>query len=206
MGYTNRWDERYSADGYVFGTEPNGFLADTVPRLRVGRALCIADGEGRNSVFLAERGFTVTAMDASAIGMRKATTLAMTRNVGLTTHVADLESYDFGNARWDAIVSIFCHLPPELRRRVHARVAAALLPEGVFVLEAYTPRQLEYGTGGPSDAQLLMTVEDLQSELTGLELQIARETVRDVVEGRGHTGRASVVQILAVKPAEPRGE
>ncbi len=205
MGHKNRWDERYATDDYVFGTDPNLFLAEVAPRLRVGRALCIADGEGRNSVFLAERGFTVTAMDASAVGMQKATRLAMARNVGMTTQVADLESYDFGDARWDVIVSIFCHLPPELRRRVHARVTAALLPGGAFVLEAYTPRQIEYATGGPSDATLLVTVDDLRPELAGLDLQIAREVVRDVVEGRGHTGRASVVQILAVKPTEPRG-
>ncbi len=196
----SRWDERYSGDEYVFGTEPNDFLASVAPRLERGRALCIADGEGRNSVYLAELGFRVTAMDASAVGMQKATRLALERNVQLTTVVADLRDYAFGHERWDLIVSVFCHLPPALRRDVYRRAVDGLRPGGAIVVEAYTPRQLEYRTGGPSSEELLVRLDDLRADLEGLRLETARETVRPVVEGRGHRGEAAVVQVVGLKP------
>ncbi len=195
----SRWDERYAGEEYVFGTEPNGFLATVAPRLERGRALCIADGEGRNSVYLAELGFRVTAMDASAVGMQKASRLALERNVPLTTVVADLRDYSFGRERWDLIVSIFCHLPPELRRDVYRRAVDGLRRDGAIVVEAYTPRQLEYGTGGPSSEDLLVRLDDLRVDLEGLRLKTARETVRPVIEGRGHTGEAAVVQVVGFK-------
>ena len=195
----NRWDERYAHDHYHFGTEPNGFLADVSGRLTPGRALCIADGEGRNSVSLAEQGHTVSAMDASVVGMRKANRLAAERGVEIETEVADLTEYEFGVERWDLIVSIFCHLPPDLRRDVHRRAVVGLRPGGAILLEAYTPDQLRYGTGGPPVRDLLMTLEDLREDFAGLDIEIGREIVRDVVEGSGHRGEAAVVQVLARK-------
>lgn len=195
----NRWDERYAHEEYHFGTEPNGFLVEVTERLEPGRALCIADGEGRNSVYLAEQGHSVGAMDASVVGMRKADRLAAERGVSVVTEVADLTDYDFGVEQWDLIVSIFCHLPPELRRDVHRRAAAGLRPGGAVLLEAYTPDQLEYDTGGPPVRELLMTLNDLREDFASLEMEIGREIVRDVVEGRGHRGKAAVVQVLARK-------
>ena len=195
----DRWDSRYSGNEFFFGTEPNGFLASVVDRLPKGRALCIADGEGRNSVFLAAKGWECVSMDASREGNAKAARLAARQGVELTTVQADLRDYDMGHERWDLIVSVFCHLPPSLREDVHARAVAALKPNGAFVLEAYTPEQLEYGTGGPPNAELMMTRSMLERDLQGLEFAYMDETVRDVVEGRGHNGRASVVQVLALK-------
>ncbi len=184
----------------MFGTEANGFLAEVSGRFTAGRALCIADGEGRNSVYLAEQGHEVSAMDASVVGMRKANRLADDRGVKIETEVADLAHYDFGVETWDLIVSIFCHLPSEMRRDVHRRAAAGLRHGGVFLLEAYTPDQLAYGTGGPPTVNLLMTLADLREDFAGLDIEIGREIVRDVVEGRGHSGRAAVVQLLVRKP------
>ena len=193
------WDTRYTQPGYAFGMEPNDFLCSVADRIPTGSVLCLGDGEGRNGVFLAERGCAVTSMDGSAIGMQKATMLAQARSVPLTTTVADLAHYPILPAAWDGIVSIFVHLPPFLRRQVHRQAAAGLKPGGVFILEAYTPAQLTYGTGGPSLAELLMTLDDLRVDLAGLTLEIAHEIERDVVEGRYHTGRAAVVQVLARK-------
>jgi len=195
-----RWDERYSGDDYHFGTEPNGFVVEAAALVAPGRALCIADGEGRNSVYLAQHGHEVTSMDASAVGMRKAERLAAERGVRITTRVADLRAFDFGAEEWDLIVSIFVHLPPEFRRDVHRRAVAALRPGGAFLLEAYTPEQLNYRTGGPSTPERLMRLEDLKVDLEGTDLEIARERVRHVAEGRGHDGHAAVVQVLARKP------
>ncbi len=131
--------------------------------------------------------------------MQKAALLAQTRSVPLTITVADLAHYPIAPAAWDGIVSIFVHLPPPLRQQVHRQAAAGLKPGGVFILEADTPAQLAYGTGGPSSAELLMTLAELRLDLAGLVFEVADEVERDVIEGRYHTGRAAVVQLLARK-------
>ncbi|WP_018175775.1 MULTISPECIES: cyclopropane-fatty-acyl-phospholipid synthase family protein [unclassified Thioalkalivibrio] len=199
------WDERYAEDDYVYGTEPNDFLRAAVANVPRGRALCLAEGEGRNAVFLAQQGFDVLAVDSSAVGLQKAQRLAEDRGVQIETLVADLADYAIDPDSWDLIVSIFCHLPPDVRRRLHAEVVAGLRPGGVFILEAYTPAQLEWGTGGPPTAELMMTREALTEELDGLEFEEAVERERDVIEGRFHTGRGAVVQVLAHKPRNDWG-
>lgn len=191
------WDNRYSTPDFVFGTEPNDFLRAIADRIPVGPVLCLAEGEGRNGVFLATRGHAVTATDLSATGLAKARALAAQRGVDLTTEVADLTSYAIAVGAWSGIVAIFMHLPPELRRAVLARAAAGLRPGGVFVMEAYTPAQLAFGTGGPKDPALTPTLAQLRAELPGLEFEIGREIEREVHEGGGHTGRSAVVQVVA---------
>lgn len=195
------WDERYAGDDYVYGTAANDFLKAAVAGVPLGRALCLAEGEGRNAVFLAGLGFDVLAVDSSAVGLRKAERLARERGVHIETLVADLADYRIEPGAWDLIVSIFCHLPPPIRRCLHHEVVAGLRPGGVFILEAYTPAQLQRGTGGPPTAELAMSLEALTDELDGLEFEHAVELERDVIEGRFHTGRGAVVQILAHKPA-----
>ncbi|WP_017942099.1 MULTISPECIES: bifunctional 2-polyprenyl-6-hydroxyphenol methylase/3-demethylubiquinol 3-O-methyltransferase UbiG [unclassified Thioalkalivibrio] len=194
------WDERYATDEYVYGTEPNDFLRAAVANVPRGRALCLGEGEGRNAVFLAQQGFEVLAVDSSAVGLQKAERLAADRGVHIETLVADLADYAIEPAAWDLITSIFCHVPPAIRRRLHAEVVTGLRPGGVFILEAYTPAQLDWGTGGPPTAELMMTRDALVEELDGLEFEEAVERERDVLEGQFHTGRGAVVQILAHKP------
>lgn len=194
------WNERYGREpGHFYGTDPNAFLASVAAQIPPGPVLCLAEGEGRNAVHLAMLGHAATAVDQSAVGLAKARDLATARGVTLTTVVADLAVYPFDPGAWSGIVSIFAHLPQPLRRTVHAAVVRGLAPGGVFILEAYTPDQLAFGTGGPKDPALLMRLEDLRVELAGLELLVAQEIERDVREGTGHTGRAAVVQILARK-------
>ena len=194
------WDERYAADEYVYGTEPNDFLVSRVSALPRGRVLCLGEGEGRNAVWLAQQGFEAHAVDASAVGLAKAQRLARERRVALHTHHADLASFDASPGEWDAIVSIFCHLPPAVRARVHGRIAHWLRPGGVFLLEAYTPGQLALKTGGPPHAEMMMTLAGLRAELAGLHVEHGVETVRAVVEGRLHRGDGAVVQVLARRP------
>jgi SAM-dependent methyltransferase len=196
------WEGRYEGDEYLYGTEPNDFLADSVRDLAPGDALCLADGEGRNGVFLAEAGHRVTSVDLTNAGMDKAARLAADRGVELTTIVTDLDDHDLGSERWDLIVSVFAHMPPPVRRRLHARIAAALRPGGLFVLEAYTPDQVGRGTGGPPVPELTMTLEALRAELVGLTFEHGLETVRPVLEGTGHTGDGAVVQVIARKPVD----
>ncbi len=193
------WDRRYAEAGWAYGTEPNAFLAECAPRLPRGRALCLADGEGRNGVHLASLGFDVTSVDLSPVGLAKARELAASRGVALRTVACDLADFRIGVAEWDAIVAIFCHLPPALRADVHRRCVDGLRPRGAFVLEAYAPRQLEFRTGGPPVLEMLMDVATLRRELDGLTFETALETERDVLEGRCHTGRGAVTQILAFR-------
>jgi len=130
-------------------------------------------------------------------GMAKAERLAEARGVALTTVVANLADFDLGEDRWDLIVSIFAHTPPDIRARVHGAIAQALAPGGRLILEAYTPDQVGRGTGGPPVPELTMTLDGLREELTGMEIVSGEEKVRSVVEGPGHTGDGAVVQVIA---------
>lgn len=197
----NLWDNRYAAEHYVYGTEPNAFLAETARGLPPGRALCLAEGEGRNAAHLAGLGHEVLAVDASRVGMAKAERLAGERGVRITTRVCDLAHLDIEPATWDLVVSIFCHVAPSLRRDLHRRVVAGLRPGGRLILEAYTPRQLEFRTGGPPTVELMMTLAELREELAGLTFAHGLELEREILEGTLHVGRGAVVQVVAVKPS-----
>jgi SAM-dependent methyltransferase len=193
------WDDRYGTDQYMYGTEPNDFLRQNIDSLPPGSVLCLADGEGRNSVFIASTGRAVWSVDLSTRGPQKAMRLAAERNVVIHAETADLATFDLGIDRWDAIVSIFAHMPQSVRIDLHTRVISALKPGGVFLLEAYTPSQVGRGTGGPQDASLTMQLHDLRTELSPLSFEFAQEIERNVVEGTGHTGKASVVQVIGRK-------
>jgi len=195
------WNERYSQAEYAFGKQPNDFLVQVIQQIPTGRVLCLADGEGRNGVYLAQQGCQVTAVDASPVGLGKARKLAAERSVTIETVVADLAEFPIQPNSWDAIVSIFCHLPPTIRTHVHRQAVAGLRSGGVFVLEAYTPRQLAFKTGGPPTADLTMELMTLQQELEGLEFTHAEELEREIQEGQFHQGHSAVVQVLAVKPS-----
>ena len=197
------WDERYSQPGFAYGTESNEFLAAVAGRIPVGPVLSLGEGEGRNAAFLASLGSQVVAVDQSEVGLAKAKKLAADRGLSIETVCADLAAFAIEPVTWAGIVSIFCHLPRRIRRPLYAAVVQGLRPGGVFVLEAYTPKQLSRGTGGPKDPDMLPTLADLTEELAGLEFVHAGELDREVREGAYHTGVASVVQIIGVKPADP---
>lgn len=192
------WDDRYAEDGFVYGEAPNDFLVEVVDRLPPGRVLCLGEGEGRNAVFLAQRGFAVTAVDQSAVGLAKAQALAARHGVQVTTEAADLADYDLGHG-WSAIISVWCHLPSALRQRVHAAAVDALAPGGAFVVVAYTPDQLALGTGGPRDPDLLLSAAQAREELPGLDWVILEETRREVHEGPYHDGPSAFVVGLGVR-------
>ncbi len=195
------WDDRYSASEYLYGTEPSDFLAERCSALPAGgEILCLADGEGRNGVFLATKGMQVTGVDSSAVGIAKAQRLAAQRGVPFKTVVADLSAWDLGEARWDGVVSIWAHLPAPLRATLHPRVARALRPGGVLLLEHYHPRQVGYGTGGPPDATMLLTLDELGAAFAGWTRVHTFEGERLVVEGSGHGGMSYVTQAILRKP------
>lgn len=194
------WDERFAGDAYYYGIQPNDWLREVAANLPpLGQVLSLGEGEGRNAVYLAAQGHAVTAVDSSEVGLTKARNLAKQRGVPLTTVLHDLAAYPLQAASWDGIISIFCHLPPPLRMRVHRDCVAALKPRGVFILEAYTSAQLHHGSGGPRNLELLYNLDGLRAELAGLHWQAAYETERWITEGEGHNGLSAVVRVLAVK-------
>lgn len=194
------WDERYSEPDLTYGADPNDFLREMAPCIPPGPVLGLGEGQGRNAVHLATLGHAVTAVDQSPVGLSRARELAASRGVALTTLAADLADFDLGSTSWSGIISIFCHLPSALRRELYPRCAAALAPGGVFLLEAYTLRQLELGTGGPKEPDLLGSLGEMQALLPGLDLEIGREVIREVREGAYHHGSAAVLQVLARRP------
>ena len=194
------WDQRYSADEYIYGKDPNEFLANAIGKIPKGKVLCVAEGEGRNAVFLAEQGYEVVAVDSSSVGLDKAKKLAKEHGVSIQTIVSDLAHFDINPESWDGIVSIFAHVPPQIRKELHKKIVNGLRPGGVLILEAYRPDQLKYKTGGPPTAEFMMTLEGLEEELKGLNFDYGVELDRDIVEGKFHTGKGAVVQIIGVKP------
>lgn len=194
------WDERYKTQEYVYGVEPNEFLAENVDFLNKGKILCLGEGEGRNAVYLARLGYQVTAVDISSVAAEKALRLAQAQGVSFNYIQSDLQDFQLGEAQWDGIISIFCHLPPEIRYSLHRRVITALKPAGVLLLEAYTAKQLQLGTGGPPTVDMMMSKSGLETEFEGLQFNYLEELKRDVIEGRFHNGVGAVVQLRAEKP------
>jgi SAM-dependent methyltransferase len=194
----NMWNERFAEEGFAYGTQPNDFLKQHASRL-TGPVLSLAEGEGRNAVYLATLGLDVTGVDGSEVGLRKAKEFAARHRVKVQTVVSDLAVFDPGPACFHSIVSIFAHMPPDVRRRVHASVSSWLKPGGIFLLEAYTPDQSSRSTGGPRDPDWCMSVASLRNELSGFRFEWLHELEREVIEGRYHTGPASVVQMIAIK-------
>ena len=193
----SKWDERYASEDFFYGTKPNDFLVHAATPLPRGRTLCLAEGEGRNSVWLAEQGFNVYSVDLSNIGVAKTLRFAASRGVTVHAQVGDLADFVIEPHSFDLIVSIFAHAPSILRRPLHQRVVNGLRPGGTFILEAYTPDQIPLGTGGPSDPDMLLTADILRTELLGLKFDHLVEINRNVVEGAGHSGLAAVVQAVA---------
>ncbi len=197
MSTRDFWNEKFANTDYAYGTEPNDFLVSAITNLKRGATLSLAEGEGRNAVWLAQQGFTVSSIEQSEKGVGKTLRLALQRGVIVMAERGELETFHIQPNSWDLVVSIYAHTPQELRRKLHRQVVAGLKPGGVFVLEAYTPAQIPNNTGGPKDASLMPTAELLRSELAGLVFNHIEEVERDVVEGSLHTGTAYVVQVVA---------
>lgn len=194
------WDDRFSDDDFVYGAEPNTFLVEHSAKL-AGPVLSLAEGEGRNAVYLATLGLRVHAVDGSAIGLSKARRLAVTKGVDIQTEVSDLATFEPQANCYMSVISISAHLPSSIRSRLYPLVESCILPGGIFLLEAYAEAQLQRITGGPKDLDMLMTVSKIEREFPNLEPIMLHETEREVWEGKHHTGIASVVQFIGRKPA-----
>ena len=192
------WNERYGSDDFAYGTEPNSFLAENA-KLLTGPVLSLAEGEGRNAVFLASLGLDVLGVDGSEVGLAKAQKLADSKGVAIRTEVADLATYQPPANFYGSVVSISAHLPSDVRRRLYPLVEQCLKPGGIILFEAYSKSQLSRNTGGPKDPDMLMTAVDIQKEFSNCEVLLCHEIEREVVEGEFHTGMACVVQFIGKK-------
>lgn len=192
------WDERYSDKEYVYGTEPNSFLAEHAAKLK-GPILSIAEGEGRNAVFLATLGLNVLGIDSSRVGLQKAEKLAQLSGVKIQTDVADLAEFEPKEDYYGAIISISAHLPSNIRQRLNPLIERSLKPGGLLILEAYSESQLSKETGGPKDIDMLLSKNKIENEFPNLEPILLQEIDRVVKEGKFHTGVASVIQFIGKK-------
>lgn len=217
----SNWDERYASEDYIYGTEPNAFFREHLALLPPGRILLPADGEGRNAVYAASRGWDVHAFDQSGEGRMKALALAAARGVSIHYDIADLadaEAFHLADSAntgidsitgvvdaavsrgaFDAVGLFFVHMPEPLRHAVHARCVAALRQGGSILLEAFTPDQLRNGSGGPKDTALLYTAELLRDDFAALDITLLEEVTIPLDEGALHRGEACVVRLAGRK-------
>lgn len=195
------WNERYAGEEYHFGTEPNAFLASQRDRLKPGmHCLAVADGEGRNGVWLAEQGLQVLSVDSSSVAVAKARALAQGRGVALDVELADLTQWDWGCEKFDLVVAIFIQfVPPALREQMFSDIKHCLKPGGLLLLQGYTPRQLEYRTGGPSQIENLYTEAGLRESFSDMEILHLAEHDSLIHEGAGHDGMSALIDMVARK-------
>ena len=198
----NPWDTRYAIDGYLFGEAPNAFLAAQAWRLKPGwRALAVADGEGRNGVWLAEQGLLVDSIDSSAVAQAKARRLAEARGVAIELELADLGNWRWPENKFDVVVGIFIQFAaPALRAEMFEGTAKALKPGGMLLIEGYRPEQFRYGTGGPSTVEKLYTEALLRDSFPQLEIVDLGSYDAAIQEGSGHDGMSALVDLVARKP------
>ncbi|MDR3473782.1 MAG: class I SAM-dependent methyltransferase [Devosia sp.] len=199
---TNVWDDRYAGEEYLFGTEPNAFLARQGARLKAGgRALAVADGEGRNGVWLARQDLEVVSLDSSAAAQQKAARLAAAQGVTLHLVLADIASWAWPEAGFDVVVGIFIQFAkPDLRTKMFAGMERALKPGGLLLLEGYRPEQLGYGTGGPSSVENLYTEDLLREAFPTLEIVELKAYDAPIKEGHGHSGMSALIDLVARRP------
>lgn len=197
------WNSRFKTETYVYGKEPNVFLKEFHEKLNIsGDALAIAEGEGRNAVYLAEQGMNVTAWDYAESGIDKTNRLANERDVRVSTELVDLNEANWSEAKWDEIVCVFGHFPSKLREKTLQGVEKAVKPGGYFLTEVYSQHQLPYQSGGPQDLDFLYKPEEFLKQFAGWRIVhlFVGEVVRN--EGELHNGLSHVIQFVGQKPEE----
>jgi cyclopropane fatty-acyl-phospholipid synthase-like methyltransferase len=193
------WDSRYSEPQYAYGLEPNAFLASQLQKLKPGKLLLPMEGEGRNAVFAAKEGWKVDAFDYSEAAKHKAEKLATEAGVSFSYFIDDATHFQPAKGQYDAVAMIFAHLPPDIRSSFHRKLIDALRPGGVLLLEAFTPEQLNYQSGGPRQIEMLYTSQMLRQDFSELHIEHLEETGTVLDEGPFHSGKAAVIRLTAIK-------
>ena len=195
------WDERYGKAEFAYGTAPNDFFKEWIDTQKPGTILFPCEGEGRNAVYAATKGWNVFAFDYSKKGKEKAEQLAASLKVTIKYEVSDA-LYFKSEQKFDAIILIFAHFPVDIRKNIHKRMSSMLNPGGTIILEAFNTRQIENESGGPRTEELLYTIKLLKDDFSELEVQLLENKEIQLYEGRFHEGKADVVRLIAKKKPE----
>ena len=200
------WDERYAADDYIFGTEPAAFLVRAAALLPSGaRILMLAEGEGRNAVWLAGQGHDVTGIDRSGVGLAKAARLAQARGVDVALRQGDVLDWNGTDGPWDAVAAIFVHFRADEWARLGQALLCGVRPGGLFLFHGYGPGQLVHGTGGPRDPDLLCPAAGIAAHLPGWPVVLARDHEDMLAEGTRHVGKSALVDVILRAPGVAAG-
>jgi len=194
------WNERYAEDGLAYGELPNEYLTEIVDEIpKKGEVLVVGDGEGRNGVWLAKQGYSVTCVDYSPVAIEKIKSFAASQDVSLKAICADMNEWDWPVETFDAVVSIYVHFPPELRAGLHLKMIAALKSGGKILMEAFNKDQLDYPSGGPPVIEMLFSEEMLREDFSSIDIKSIEEKVVSLNEGKYHVGDGAVVRMIAQK-------
>ena len=202
--WTDRWNERYSKDEFAFGKQPNNYLKEQLEKLNVGTILFPAEGEGRNAVFAANLGWTVSAFDISMEGKKKADRLAEINKVTIDYQVGDLQEISFDTEQFDVIALIYAHFPANIKSLYHKTLDKYLRNGGVVIFEAFSKRHIDYvskneNVGGPRDLESLFSIEEIKSDFANYEIIELEEKEIELSEGLYHNGTGSVIRFVGQK-------
>ncbi|MFZ9388536.1 MAG: class I SAM-dependent methyltransferase [Chitinophagaceae bacterium] len=199
--WTSRWNERFSGEAYAYGEEPNLFLKEQLDKLPPGKILFPAEGEGRNAVYAASRGWEAQAFDISSEGQKKALKLAEKKGVRIDYRVGELQTLGYLPGEFDVIALIYAHFPPAKRSGLHRSLGELVKPGGLVILEGFSKKHLEYLTkdekvGGPRDIESLFSMEEMHEEFPGFDPDVLEETEIHLHEGEFHVGLGSVIRFV----------
>lgn len=202
--WTQRWDDRYKSKEFAYGEEPNNFLKEQLEKLNPSTILFPAEGEGRNAIFAAKLGWTVSAFDISEEGKNKAIKLAEVNNVSIDYQVGELEILDFEEQQFDAIALIYAHFPAAIKSEIHTQLDKLLRKNGIIIFEAFSKKHLEYVTknekvGGPKDIESLFSIEEIKADFPNYEIIELEEKEIELNEGLFHNGTGSVIRFVGRK-------
>lgn len=195
----NMWDQKYNSSEYLYGKEPNEFFASELKKLKPSLMLLPAEGEGRNAVYAASHGWKVHAFDSSKVGQEKALSLAAERKVNILYSITDIQDFDAGDIKYDAIGFFYAHFPLEMRNDFFNLVQKSLAPGGKIILEGFHKKQFNRNTGGPKNSSMLFSVEELGEIFSDLHIEKLSEETIELDEADGHKGEADVVRMVASK-------
>ncbi len=193
------WDKKYTAPEYIYGKNPNEYFKNVIDTLEPGKLLLPSEGEGRNAVYAANKGWSVTALDFSIKAKEKALKLAFENNVSISYIITEVEKYNFPESEFDVIGLIYAHYPPDLRTLIHSSVVKSLKQGGTLILEAFNKKQINNGTGGPKELPLLYNTEILQNDFLKLHILEIKELETGLSEGKHHNGKADIIRLLALR-------
>ena len=193
------WNERYGSDNYVYGKSPNVFFAEQLQKLDPGKLILPCEGEGRNALYAATKGWDVIAFDQSEVGKKKALELAHQNNTAIDYKISDALDFDVPKETVDAVALIYAHFPAAIRKKIHQKAIGWLKQGGLLIMEAFTPAQIKNHSGGPKEISMLYTEAMLQEDFRPMKIELLQSIQVELKEGNLHDGIAEVIRFVGRK-------